>query len=113
MRRDERLGENVRGWPVGDDASGVEQEHAVGVLRGERQIVHRGDEGQTGLLAQAVEQLERLLLVPDVERRGRLVEENDLRLLRDRARDDDTLLLAAGQRPEAAIREGQEVEPRE
>ena len=113
MLRDRGLREDVRGRAVRDDAAGVEQEHPVGVLRRERQVVHRGDEREPGLLAQPVEQLERLLLMPDVERGSRLVEENDLRLLGERARDDDTLLLSAGQRPEAAIGEGQEVEPRE
>ena len=37
----------------------------------------------------------------DVERRGRLVEQQDLGLLREGARDHDALLLAAGERGEA------------
>ena len=89
---------------VGDDAPAVEEQHPVGVLRGEREVVHRRDERQPRLRAQAVEQLERLLLVPDVERGGRLVEEHDARLLRERARDDDALLLAAGERARAGAR---------
>ena len=77
-----------------------EEEHPVGVLRGERQIVHRGHERQSLSLAQPVEKLERLLLVPDVERGRRLVEQDDRRLLGEGARDDGALALAAGERPE-------------
>ena len=62
--------------------------HAIGVLRGEGEVVHRGHERQLGLVPELVEQLERLLLVTDVERGGRLVEDHDPRLLRERARDD-------------------------
>ena len=103
MLRDRGLGEHVYGRAVGDDPSAVEEQHAVGVLRGEREVVHRGDQRQPGLLAKAVEQVERLLLVPDVERGGRLVEQDDRRLLRERAGDDDALLLAAGERPEPPV----------
>ena len=49
----------------------------------------------------------------DVERGGRLVEQHDRRLLRERPRDDDTLLLAARERPEPPVGERQEIEPRE
>ena len=113
MPRDRGLGEDIRWRAVRDDAARVEEQHPVRVLRRQREIVHRRDERETGLLAQAVEELERLLLMPDVERGRRLVEEHDPRLLRDRARDDDPLLLTAGERPQAAIGEREQVEPRE
>ena len=56
--------------------------------------------------AERVEELERLLLVADVERGGRLVEEHDRRLLRERARDDGALPLAAA-RASRAVRSRQ------
>ena len=60
----------------------------------------------------SVEQLERLLLMADVERRSRLVEQDDPRLLRERTCDDDALLLAARERPETPSRVAEQVEPR-
>ena len=101
------------GAPSATTRACVEQHHPVGVLRGEREVVHRRDERQAGLRAEAVEQLERLLLVADVEGGGRLVEQDDPRLLRERACDDDALLLAAAERPETPVGEREQVEPRE
>ena len=49
------------------------------------------------LAAQRVEQVQDLRLHRDVERRGRLVEQQDLRLEDQRARDRDALALAAGE----------------
>src|SRR5438034_322220 len=46
-----------------------------------------------------------LELMTDVERGGRLVEQQDLRALRQRAGDDDALLLAAAERVEGAALE--------
>ena len=63
-----------------------------------------------GLGPQHVEQLERLLLVPDVERGGRLVEEDDAGLLRQRTGDDGALLLASRERPQPALPEPEQVE---
>ena len=63
--------------------------------------------------AKHVEKVERLLLVPDVERGGRLVEQDDRRLLRERPGDDDALLLAARERPEPPLDEREQIEPRE
>ena len=75
--------------------------------------MHRGDEGQPGLPTEQVEELQRLLLMPDVERGGGLVEEDDLRFLRERAGDHHTLFLAARERPEPALAVPHEVEPGE
>ena len=49
-------------------------------------------------LHQAVERVLHGALALRVERRGRLVEEQDRRVLEDRAGDGDALALAAGQR---------------
>ena len=99
------------GDALGDDAPFVEQQHAVGVLRGERQVVHRGDQGEALRGAECVQQLERVLLMADVERGGRLVEEHDRSLLRQRAGDDHPLALAAAQRAERPLGERVEIEP--
>ena len=72
--------------------------------------MHRRHERQPLAVAQPVEKLERLLLVSDVERRRRLVEQDDRRLLGQGARDDGALALAAGERPERPLRELLELE---
>ncbi len=51
--------------------------------------------------------------MPDVERGGGLVEEHDLRLLRERTGDHGPLLLATRERSEPALAEPHEVEPGE
>ena len=51
--------------------------------------------------------------MPDVERRGRLVEEHDRSPLSECARDDDALLLAARERAEEPVAVVEEVHPRE
>jgi len=99
--------------PAGNESSAVEQEQTIGVLGGEREIVHRAEHGQAAVAAQLVDQLEGLLAATDVERGRRLVEEQDGRLLREGPRDHRPLALAAGQRPEPSSREGQKVEPGE
>ena len=52
-------------------------------------------------------------LVGEVEERGRLVEEQDARLLRERAGEEDAAPLAAGEGVEAAVGEVDEVARRE
>src|SRR6188472_1806508 len=106
-----RLREHLGGSSVGDDLSLGQEEHTVGVLRGEREVVHRRHERQPVRRAERVEQLERLLLMADVEGGSRLVEEDDRRLLREGAGDDDALALAAGERPERPLGEGLQPEP--
>ena len=112
VRRDQRLREDVGGRSVGEtlpvSSSTMRSAYCAASVRSCIAAT-----SEPGLRAQPVEELERLLLMPDVERGGRLVEEDDLRLLRERARDDDALLLTAGERPEAAVGEREEVEPRE
>ncbi len=61
-------------------------------------------------MAQPGDELERLLLVPDVERARRFVEQQDRRLLGEGAGDHETLPLAAAQRAQAPIGEPADVE---
>jgi hypothetical protein len=77
-----------------DDAAVVHDQDLVGVhdggetVRDDQRGVAAGDAVQLGL--------DRFLRFR-VERRGRLVEDQDARVLQDRARDRDALLLAAGE----------------
>ena len=103
-RRGSRRESTVARPPFGDDRAAVEQHEPVGVLAGEREVVHRREDGQP-VRAERVDELEHLLLAPEVERRRRLVEQEDRRLLRERAGEDGALELAAGERAEAALRE--------
>ncbi len=89
----------------------VHQHETVRVDAGEREVVHGADDRETVLAAQPVDQLERLLLVTDVERTRGLVEKKDRRLLGDRPRDDEALPLPAGQRADVAAGEPREVQP--
>ena len=74
----------------------------------ERQIVRRDDDGQCAIAVECFEQRADGQLVLEIERRGRLVEEQDRaggargarRDLRQRRRDDHPLFLAAAERRE-------------
>ena len=55
------------------------------------------------LAAQPVDQLECLLLMPDVEGAGRLVEQQDRRLLGERSSDDQALPLSTAERAELSV----------
>ena len=55
------------GGAGGDDPALGQQHHPVGVLAGDRQVVHGGQHGQPALAAQPVDQLQHLLLVADVQ----------------------------------------------
>src|SRR5581483_234469 len=71
------LGQHVAGRTVDDDAAVVEEHEPLGVLPREREVVHRGHDGEASLTAESVDHLEHLLLVTDVERSRRLVQEHD------------------------------------
>ena len=64
-------------------------------------------------LVQPREQRRDLELVAEVQRGGRLVEQHHVGGLRQRARDDDALLLAAAQRGERAALEGKRARRRQ
>ena len=80
-----------------DLAPGIHHHHPVGVLRDDAHVVrdqdHRGAEG----LLQLAHQLEDLRLDRHVERGGRLVGDQHLRVARQRHRDHHPLAHAAGQ----------------
>ena len=62
-----------------------------------RQVVRDEQVGEAELLLQVLEQVDDLRLDRHVERRDRLVADDQLRLDRERARDADALALAAGE----------------
>src|SRR5262245_24237470 len=95
----------------GEDLLGVApfHQHAEmeerGLLADARGLLHRvGDDDDGVVLAQLVDQLLDARGRDRVERRARLVHQDDFRRDRDRARDAQALLLAAG-KPGAGLRE--------
>ena len=60
--------------------------------------VVRGHEERRAALAQVVEEVPQALALARVDARGRLVEEDELRVVHERAREREALLHAAGQR---------------
>ena len=89
----------------------VQQDQPVGVGPGECQVVHRRHDRQPAVFAQFGDELERLLLMADVERRGRLVEQQHGRLLRECSRQHGALAFAAAHRTEHATDEPAEPQP--
>jgi hypothetical protein len=75
--------------------------HGVAEQRGQAEVVDRGQDRD----AERRDKLEDLDLVADVEVVGRLVQDQVVGALRDGLGDQGPLLLAAGQRVEAAVRE--------
>jgi hypothetical protein len=91
----------------------VEQRQPVGIEAGEGEVVHRADHREAVLAPQPIDELERLLLVPDVERAGGLVEQQDRRLLRECPCDHEPLALATAHRAEVSAGEVHQIEPLE
>ena len=75
----------------------------MGVLAGEREVVHGRQDRERVVDAQPVDEVEHLLLVADVERAGGLVEQQDRRGLGQRPGDHHPLALAARQRAERPV----------
>ena len=95
------------GTPSAATSPAREQHQPVGKPAGKGQIVERGDNGQSIVLAQGVDDLEHLQSVPDVEIRSRLIEKQHRRLLGERPGEDRSLRLATGestQRPSRQLR---------
>ena len=80
-----------------DDLAGVHDVHAVGVARHHAEVVGDDDDRGAELLRQPRHDLEDLRLDRHVERRGRLVGEQELRVAGQRHRDHHALAHAAGE----------------
>ena len=74
-----------------DDASGIHDDHAVGVPRDHAEVVRDEQDRHPELLLQAVEQLENLRLNRDVQRRRRLIGNQHLRVADERHRNHHAL----------------------
>src|SRR3954471_22345239 len=98
---DSGIGEDLRRVVELDEVAEVEE---GGLLRDPRRLLHVvGDDDDGEAIAHLVEQLLDLGCRDRVERRGRLVEQDDVGLHRDGARDAQPLLLPAGKRQRAGI----------
>ena len=69
----------------------------VGDVLDDRQVVGDEQVGETAVALEVLEQVDHLRLHGDVERRHRLVADDEARLHGERARDADALALAAGE----------------
>src|SRR5712691_2217958 len=107
-RRDQRLVEDLGRRAEPRDASIGEQQQAVGDFGRQIQIVRDEQDRQAPLPIEAPQERGRLRLVAEVEVRGRLVQDEQARLLGERPRDDRPLGLATAERRE---RQRREVEP--
>ena len=92
-----RLAEDFDGRPLLDHVAEVHHAHRVGEVLDQRQVVRNQQIGQAVLLLDVREQVEDLRANRNVECRGRLVEYQQPRLQRDRARHRDALALAAAE----------------
>ena len=86
-----------------DDAADVHDRDPVGDLADHREVVRDEDVGEVELVLEALQQVQDLRLHRDVERRDRLVADDQLRLERERARDADPLPLAARELVRVAV----------
>jgi hypothetical protein len=86
--------EDLRGRPLLDDLAAVHEDHPVGDLGRELDLVGH-DQHRAALPGELAHDFEDLADQLRVERRGRLVEQHQLRLHGEHAGDRDPLLLAA------------------
>ena len=86
-----------------DDMAEVHDRDAVGDVPDDAQIVRDEDVGEVEIGLQALEEVENLGLDRDVERRDRLVADDQLRAEGERARDPDPLPLTAGELVRIAV----------
>ena len=80
---------------ISADLAEVHHHHAVGDVADDVEVVGDEDVGEAELALQVLEQVEDLRLHRDVERRDRLVADDQLRVDGERAGDADALALAA------------------
>ena len=90
------------GAPARVDAPVAQGDELVRVAAGLVEVVEHHHDGAAALGDEAVEQLEHVDLVREVEEGGRLVEQQQLGLLGERHRDPRALALAAGELVERA-----------
>ena len=94
---------HARGSSGPDDGAVEHRDGPVRVLLGERRIVRDHDDGLAVALVELLQQRHDLARRAAVEIAGRLVGEQQVRLVRQRARDRDALLLAARELPRPMV----------
>ena len=92
-----RIGEHLFDRPLLDDLAGVHHAHRVGDATDDAEIVGDEQHAHPEPRANVGEQRQDLRLHGDVERRGRLVGDQQIRLVGERHRDHHALPLPAGQ----------------
>ena len=80
-----------------DDPAGVHHRDAVGHFGDDAEVVRDQEQRQAEALLQVAQQIENLRLDRDVERRRRLVGDDERRIARQRDRDQRALAQAAGE----------------
>ena len=88
-----------------EHAAGAHQHERVAQRRREVQVVRRQHHRDAALAIEPRQQRRHLELIAEIERGRRLVEQQHVRRLRQRARDDDALLLTAAERHVRAVRQ--------
>src|SRR5580700_4753674 len=91
----ERRGEEILRRRDLRDLAEVEHHHAIRNMAHHREIMGDEEVGEAKLFLQAQHEVEDLRLDVDVERRDRLVRDDEARLHRERTRDGNALTLAA------------------
>ena len=86
-----------------DDLAEVHDGDAIAHVPDDRQVVGDQHDRQAEATLQVAQQVQHLCLDRDVERRHRLIGDQELRLKRDRARHADALALAAGELVRVAV----------
>lgn len=94
------------GAPGGGEAAVLEDHHVVRVTGGLSEIVQHHHHGAARLGVQGGDQVEDVELVPQIEEGGRLVEQQQLGVLRQRQRDPGALALTAGQLVDGLLAQG-------
>ncbi len=97
--------------PGNHDAAVVQQQEPVGELPGQREVVHHRQHGQRSFPAQLVHQFQGRHPAAQVQRAGRLVEQQHRRVLGQGAGQHRPLQFAAGQGAERAAGHRAELHP--
>jgi hypothetical protein len=92
-----RVGEDLLGAPDLDDAAGIHHQHPVAHVGEHREVVADDHHADVEVAHQRGEQVEDLRLDHHVERRGRLVGDDQGGPAGERHRDHHALALATGQ----------------
>ena len=92
-----RLGEDLLARPLLDDPPRVHDREPAAHGGERREVVRDEEDGEPEVALEVLEQPQHLRLHHHVERRRRLVGDQQLRVARERERDQHALLLAAGE----------------